>query len=341
MPASIFVIPSRNPRPDLGVIGKFQEIDWIGAVLFAATVVLFTISLTFSGLIFSWNAGGSIASWVSFGICFIAFIIQQAFAILTSEHHRIFPLHFLRSRTLVILFIVTCAGGAAEGVMLYFIPLYFQFIKGDTALQAAVHLLPFICFFIFFVMLAGSLPSALSRYNIYYFIGSSLILIGGGLCFTISENTSVAKIYGYEAITASGIGLLFQLSYTIAVAKVDPKEVPKAICYINISQIGTVALALAIAGSLFQNIGVHELEKALAGHDISEDFIRSALAGTISPVLSSDDGEVIRIAITALASTIRKILIMVATAGAVGVLSSVFLWKTVGSNAQQIATGTR
>lgn len=281
--------------------------------------------LTFGGSTFAWNSPGSIVLWVLFGICLISFILQQGLKLFTSEEHRIFPVHFLRSRTMVLLYIATGAAGASQGVVLYYTPLFFQFTKGDTALQAAVRLLPFICVFIFFVMLAGGSLPRVGRYNLYYFLGGSLIVTGGALLCTIDETTSAAHIYGYEALTASGIGLLFQIAYAVAVAKVDSTDAPKAIAFINVAQIGTVAIGLAIAGSLFQNVGVHELDRAFAGRGFPEAFIRSALAGSISPVFSSHDDTIVQIAVTAVAITIRKIFSTVAAAGALLLLCSVLM----------------
>lgn len=283
------------------------------------------IVLTFAGAKYAWNDAGTIVLWVMFGVVLVAFMLQQGFKIFTSEEHRIFPVHFLRSRTMVLLYIATGAAGAAQGVVLYYTPLFFQFTRGDTPLQAAVRLLPFICLFIFFVMLAGATLPMVGRYNIYYLAGGGLITIGGALLCTIGVGTSTSRIYGYEAIAASGIGLLFQIGYAVAVAKVRPEDVPKAICYINVAQIGSVAVALAIAGTLFQNVGVHELEKAFAGRGFPKEFVQSALAGSLSPVFSSHDEAIIQLAIGAVATTIRKIFSTVAAAGALGVVCAALM----------------
>ena len=49
-----------------------------------------------------------------------------------------------------------------------------------------------------------------------------------------------------------------------AAAKVDKKDHPKAIGFINVGQIGTIAIALSIAGCLFQNVGFNDLKHAFA-----------------------------------------------------------------------------
>ncbi|KAK4061646.1 uncharacterized protein Triagg1_10188 [Trichoderma aggressivum f. europaeum] len=325
LPVYLFIVPSKNPRPDLTIKHKFTDIDWIGAILYGTIFVLFMIVVTFSGSTFAWNSTTPIVLWVVFGVCLIAFALQQGLKIFTTDEHRIFPVHFLKSRSLVLLYIATGSAGAAQGVVLYYTPLFFQFTKGDSPLQAAVRLLPFICVFIVFVMAAGATLPIVGRYNLYYFAGGCFILIGGALLCTIDETTSTSKIYGYEALSAIGIGLLFQIGYAVAVAKASPTDEPKAIGFINVAQIGTIAISLAIAGSLFQNVGFDSLKSAFAGRHLPDDYIRSALAGTLSPVFSSGDAEIIHVAVVSVAGTIRKIFSTVAAAGALVVVSSLLM----------------
>jgi Na+/melibiose symporter-like transporter len=288
------------------------------------------IVVSFGGSTFAWNSGSTIALWVVFGICLISYILQQYFALFTTMDRRIFPVHFLKSRSLLLLYIATAGAAAANAITLYYVPLFFQFTRGDSALQAAVRLLPFICLFIFSIMLAGGLLPVVGRYNIFYLIGGSLTLAGGALMFTIDANTSTSRIYGYEILIASGTGLVFQNAYAVAAAKVSDKDKVKAIGFINVSQIGTIAIALAIAGSLFQNIGFNSLKSAFAGYNFPDDYVRSALAGNISPVFSSSDQEVIHIAVVTVARTIQRVFGAVVAAGAL-ILSSALLmrWERV------------
>jgi hypothetical protein len=297
-------------------------------MLNAAVFVLFMTALSFSGSTYSWNSAGSIALWVVFGVCLIAYGVQQAFSIFTTDENRIFPVHFLKSRTLVLLYVATGGSAAALAITLYYTPLFFQFTRGDSALRAAVRLLPFICTYIFFVMVAGGSLPVVGRYNLYYLVGGGLIVAGGALLFAINTTTSSGRIYGSEILVAAGLGLAWQNAYSIAAAKVSSlKDVPKAIGFINLAQLGTISISLAIAGSLFQNLGFHQLKTAFAdsGHEFPDDYIRSALAGRISPVFSSADQGIIDIAIEAVAETIRKMFGPVVAAGTLVTVTSLLM----------------
>lgn len=71
----------------------------------------------------------------------------------------------------------------------YYIPLYFQFVRGDSALTAAVRLLPFIVLMVAFGFLNGGLMSKLGYYMPWYLAGGLLTTAGGAL-MSISGHVS-------------------------------------------------------------------------------------------------------------------------------------------------------
>jgi len=159
------------------------------------------------------------------------------------------------------------------------------------------------------------------------------MVVGSALMFTVEPTTSIRKVYGYEILIAIGTGLVFQSSYGVAVAKVDPLDAPNAIGFINVSQIGTVAISLAIAGCLFQNLGFQALKTALAGYGFSDAELRSALAGTEAQVLHGAGQHVARLAIDAVTHTISKLFAMTIAAGSLLSVASLFMrWEKLDLN---------
>ena len=288
------------------------------------------VVLSFSGSLWSWDSSRSIALWTLWGIFLVAFIVQQAFAVFTTTDRRIFPVHFLRSRTMVLLYIATGCAAAPVAVVLYYIPLFFQFTRGDDALDAAVRLLPFICIYIFSVMFAGVLLPRFGRYAPWYTAAGVLITIGGALMFTIDISTTKEQVYGYEVLIAVGTGIGFQNAYAVAAAKVKHEDKANAIGFINVAQIGTIAIALSMSGSLFQNIGFSKLEDVLGPFGVSEQIIRAGLAGTGSSMLQLAGPQISRLVISAVADTIAKLFAIVFSSGAVLLVVSFLLrWEKV------------
>ena len=315
-PVYFWLFPRYNPQPTVPVVTKLKQIDWVGVFLNATTFVLFMVVISFSGSIFAWKSAASIAMWTIAGLSLVLYVLQQVFAVFTTIENRLFPVHFARSRTLLLLYFTTAAASTAMSVGIYYIPLFFQFTKGDSALKAAVRLLPFIIIFVFFVMFSGGLLPVVGRYAPWYYPAGILVIIGGALMYRVKADTSTAAIYGFEILIATGVGLIFQTGYTVAVAKVEPKDVPAAIGLINVSQIGSIAIALSISSVLFQNLGHNYLKEALQSFNFPDGLLRSALAGVESAVLEREGLEVRDLAIGAIVKAITRLYALTMSAGA-------------------------
>ncbi|KAK0945738.1 hypothetical protein LTR29_002850 [Friedmanniomyces endolithicus] len=321
-PVYLFVTPSYDPRPDLSVRRKLGTVDWVGASLVTVMWVLLITTIAFSGSTFAWDSATSIALWIVSGATLLAFAAQQYFAIFTTPAKRLFPVHFLKSRSLIMLYIATACSSTANAVTVYYIPLLFVFTRRDDPLGAAVRLLPFIVVFITFVMVAGATLPLVGRYSLYYLVGGALILTGSALMFTFRGDTSNAKIYGYEILMAAGSGFTFQNGYAVAAAKVKQEDKSNAIGFINTGQIGTTALALAIASCLYQNLGVQALQDALSSYDLPKAVLQAALGGAGSHVLTALPPDGTATAINAVAGTIARVFGMTIAGGALLLVAS-------------------
>ena len=322
-PVYVFLFPKYNGKPDVSGPTKLKQMDWVGVFLNAGSWTLFQVACTFSGS--TWKSAGPISLWVVFGVFIFAYIFQQVYCIFTTAERRLFPVQILKSRTIVLLYIAHAAAAAAVFVSVYYIPLFFQFTRGDSAIKAAIRLLPFICIMIFFVMIAGGLLPVLGRYMPIYIIAGVFMTIGGALMHSVDANTKTGAIYCYEVMVAIGAGLALQVAYSVAVAKVKPEEMFGATGVMNVAQIGSTAIALSLADIIFQNVGFIKLRGALAGRGFSAEELRGVLAGAKSTILAGDDPDIQKLAVDAIVDTMGVIWIMVIVAGAVSIVSGAFM----------------
>ncbi len=159
-PAYIFVLPLIKPSnaPNTTVLARLRSLDWAGFISGAGAMVCFTMALTFAGSIWDWNDGRTIATFVVSGVLLVSTLLQQYFVLFTTHEARMFPpRHILKDWTLILLNIVTAAAAANIYVPVYYIPVYFVFVDGDSALMAAVRLLPYIASLTAMNMLSGTL----------------------------------------------------------------------------------------------------------------------------------------------------------------------------------------
>jgi hypothetical protein len=329
-PVYIFWFPRHGIHRGKKILPRIRNLDWLGAILNAATFALFIVACTYSGAQWPLGSGQIIALWVMTGVTAILYALQQGTAFMTTKEDRIFPVWCLKSRSFVLLFIGTAGSSAINFFNIYYIPLFFEFTKGDDAIKVASRLLPFIFLLIFTAMMSGALLPKLNLYAAWYVVSGSLALVGSVLMFFISTSTPVRNIYGFEILIGAGCGLTLQLAYSIALVKAPPGKETSAISFINVSQTGGGAVALAIAGTVFQNVGFLNLRSALSGRGYTSGEIHAALAGGYSVIISNSTEEVREITSDSIGKTIANVYgISISGAAVVLAVGLLMRWEKV------------
>jgi MFS family permease len=325
---SLLLLPPFQPQPGVSAFTKLKQLDWVGAVLNAGIYVSFVLALTFGGSAWAWNSGRTIGTFVACLVTLIVFAVQQCFAIFTTPTQRLFPVEFLKSRSMILLHIATACAATALFVPVFYIPLLFQFVRGDSGLESAVRLLPFILLLIVFIMGQGIVMPLVGYYLPFFVWAGVFMIIGSALMYTVTSTTSASAIYGFSVLIAIGAGVTSQAAYSIAPAKVQPHQIAAAIGYINVAQIGGVVIALTISGAVFQNVAFNKLSHVLSGMGFTADDIRSAIAGSQSTLFEHLPTALRTEAIEAIVQAISKTYALVIAGGALALVTSVFLkWE--------------
>ncbi|KAJ5257134.1 Major facilitator superfamily domain general substrate transporter [Penicillium angulare] len=322
-PVYLFMLPNKDPRRGTGLANRARELDYLGTIILLGAFFSGVMAVSFGGVMYSWDSGRIIGLFCCSGVLFILFGVQQAYAIFTTPVHRIFPVEFLKSRIILILFAMTGAGGTAIFLPIYMTPLYFQFSRGDGALQSGVRLLPFIMLMIFATISNGAILFKVGYYMPWYLVGGILVVIGGALMFTVDTATSVSSIYGYTVLIGIGAGLFCQGSFSIGQAIVKPEIVAASIGFISTGQISGTTLALALANAVFLNKSEDGIMAILPNTPIAEiqQTITEARS-TLFDNLSADDRQrVMDVIVSALSSTYA----LVITAGLLVTVLSLLL----------------
>jgi MFS family permease len=323
LPIYIFLIPSFTPRPGVPTKKRLQHIDFVGTTLIIGAFTCGTMAVSFGGITYPWSSGRVIALFILSALFFIGFGVQQYFCIFTNQYDRVFPVPFLKNYEMLVFYAQTSCMATALFVTIYFLPLYFQFTRGDTPLEAGVRLLPFIVFVVVFCIVNGIVLSKHGLYMPWYLGSGILVVIGAALMFTVDENTSTAKIYGYTILIGAGSGAAVQMGFSLAQAKVPPEEIPLAIGFITNGQVTGVVVALAVANSIFLNQSTNKISALLPGVPTHE--IQSAIAGVGSDFFESLSSANKAAVIQIIVGSISKTYILAITAGALSVVLSLFL----------------
>lgn len=139
--------------------------------------------------------------------------------------------------------------------MVYFIPIYFQAVKGVTALQSGVDTIPLIVPQVLALIMAGMLTSRLGYYMPFIYTAVVVSSIATGLLTTLTPHTSTADWIGYQILFGFGIGCGFQLPQIAAQTVLPFRDIPTGIAITLFFQ--------SLGGSIFVSAGNNILNDRL------------------------------------------------------------------------------
>ncbi|KAJ5364577.1 Major facilitator superfamily domain general substrate transporter [Penicillium cataractarum] len=332
---AIICLPRKYLGPDSSLLSRLMAIDPIGIAFNMAAPALFALALEFSGPVWHWGSGASITVWVIFGVVLIGWVVQQYWCIGTTSEQRAIPIHLLGRVDLLPLWIASGCAGASYAITLYYMPLFFAFAHGHDAMGQTIRLLPFVLVFITVVMLVGGLLPVFGRYNLIYIVAGIATAAGAGaMAGTLSPSVSESQVLGLEALIGIGLGCSFQHGVGISnVINKNPRDRVDSAVMFNMAQMGGIVIALAVAGSIYQNVGYSLLTDAIGDSGYSEKDLREALAGVSSAVWQSGNPEVRSLGIDAVAEVIGREFYVVVAGGTICLLCGLAMkWERLDYN---------
>ncbi|BCR99692.1 uncharacterized protein AKAW2_50034S [Aspergillus luchuensis] len=285
IPTYLLVIPSKDPAPEVPYRQKLSNFDWVGSLLNVAAFATLVMAINFGGTLYAWNSGQIIALFIVSGALWILFGIQQGFTIASSLQGRLLPMHLFRQKEPTLLFFACAAVGMVTYPTVYYIPIYFQFTRGDDAIQSAVRLLPFIFILIVAIQSNGALMSRFGYYKPWYLLGSIVALTAAILIATIIQvHTRPAILYGLEIVIGLGAGSYTQAAFAVIQAVVAPSEAADGLTLMLLAQLLGMTFGLSITGAIFVNVAQNGLFKLLP--NLSREQVSQVVSGTSSALLN-------------------------------------------------------
>ncbi|KAI0469296.1 putative MFS aflatoxin efflux pump, partial [Xylaria cf. heliscus] len=239
--ATLLKVPRPNPSIDWKT--KLSQLDAVGTICVVPGVVSFLLGLQWGGTTYAWNSSRIIALLTLGSVLLVLFIVVQVIMPTTATvAPRIFKQRSIYTGFLAILTI-----GAQFNIFLYFLPIWFQAIKGDSAVDSGIHLLPFPLATIIATLLMGGAATKLGYYTPFLLIGSFLMIIGAGLLTTLQVDISMAKWIGYQVLYGFGLGMGIQIPNIAAQTVLQQAYVA--------SGVALMLFGLQLGGAIFISVG--------------------------------------------------------------------------------------
>ncbi|QKX63238.1 uncharacterized protein TRUGW13939_10407 [Talaromyces rugulosus] len=247
-----------------GLLRKIKSFDPIGTLLFLPSVICILLALFWGGTTYPWSNGRIIALLTLFGVLLIAFAVVQYFV---GEDATI-PGRIIKQRSIASSAYFSMCVGAAFFVNIYYIPIWFQVVRGTSATTAGVNTLPLLISFTLGATIAGGVVTK-QGYPAPFMYGLTVIgSIGAGLLTLYSVDITTGKWVGYQIVFGVGIGIGMQQTIIQAQAVLPLTDVPIGTSIIIFAQMFGGSLFISVA----QNVFATKLIEGLRGiHNLGVD----------------------------------------------------------------------
>ncbi|KAK6069010.1 efflux pump antibiotic resistance [Seiridium cupressi] len=229
---------------------KVGRLDWIGGILFTASLTTFLFGLTAGGIQFAWNSATILAPLV---VGFSGLVATG----LWEEYGTVEPM-LKRSLFHNWSSIITYFGGFVQGLVmygeLYYVPFFALAVKEVSPVRAGVILLPVMLILIPSGAVAGAIVSRFNNYRYVIWVGWFLAALSSGLQILWNDQVSDAVWFVPLVILGVGHGLVLNAQTFACQALAKPGDIAAAAATYGFARQFGTAVGVAVGSTTFQNV---------------------------------------------------------------------------------------
>ena len=182
---------------------KLSRFDPIGTVAFLASIVCLLLALQWGGVKYRWHNARIIVFFIVFGAGIITWIVIQ----LRKGDYATVPGRIVKLRSIIFAsFNALCLGGTFF-VLINYVPIWFQAVKGTTAIKSRVDNLAMLLSVTVAELVTATAINRMGYYAPFMIVSVVFSATGCGLISTWKPDTGHAKWIGYQALFGLGMGI--------------------------------------------------------------------------------------------------------------------------------------
>ncbi|UKZ97174.1 uncharacterized protein TrAFT101_011940 [Trichoderma asperellum] len=266
---TLFVFLLVKYESDLSWSARFRRIDISSNAIFVAAIVSALIALTWGGTIYNWITYHII---VPLALGLVGVLLFAAF----EWTPRIcpepsFPRGMVLNRTSAAALVLTFTHAIVAYWVYYFLPIYFQAVKGFSPLRSGINTLPNVAGGLVFAVLAGVLLSKFGRHQPIHLGGFANTTASFGLLSILDTNSSTAAWVRIQLLNTIGSGRLDGVLLPAVQAPLNEGYVATATGIWSFSRYFGCIWGVTIPSALFNN-ECRRLASRISNADIASNL---------------------------------------------------------------------
>jgi len=286
------------------------------------------LALQWGGTKYAWNSARIIALLVICAVLCFAFMAIQVW----KKENATVPPRIIKQRSIAAALWFGFFSAAGMMVLMYYLPIWFQAIKGVSATKSGLMLLPLILPTVIGALVTGVIISKVGYYTPFFFLASILSPVAAGLLSTFTPTTGHAKWIGYQFFFGISLGVGMQQPLNVVQTILSRSDIATGSAVIMFTRFLGSAIFVPVAQNVFLNGLVSKLTNL---PDIHVEAITGGGATELRKLASGRDLEVL---ISDYNGALVHVFYLVTATSAVTIFGSVFVeWRSLKDAAKQQA----
>ncbi|OQO00322.1 hypothetical protein B0A48_13669 [Cryoendolithus antarcticus] len=312
--------------PTTPILEGLKAIDWVGSVLVIGATLMFLFGLQFGGETYPW-ASATVICLIVFGV--LTFVIFGFY----EKHippYPLMPTRLFAQTTNIASLTVVFIHGLVFISGSYYLPLYFQSVRGASPIMSGVYVLPTAAALSVSSIGTGIYVRKAGLFIPPIYLGLSMMTLGFGLFINFDATSSWAKLIVFQLVAGFGIGPLFQAPIIALQAHINPRDIGTATATLGFCRQLATSISIVIGQVVFQNSMAKKsasLTAALGPQLVKQ--IGGGNAGANSAVINALPAAQAVIARAAVADSLQPMWIMYTCFSAAGLVAAFFIQKKV------------
>ncbi|KAJ5748947.1 uncharacterized protein N7511_010643 [Penicillium nucicola] len=281
---------SDTPKPNdiarMTLKDKILQIDLVSNLLLIPALTALFLAFSWAGTKHPWNSGLVIGPLVAFGVLSTAFIYNQR----RRGDAAAIPLRIMKHRSVIAGFIFIMCGNSTGNVLEYYLPTYYQVVRGFTPAKSGYMMLPIIIASTIGAVAHGIGTSIFGYYAPFMLFASIIMPIAAGLITTFKINTTFAQLISYTGFSGLAYGIGFSGPQNAVQTVLSAEDVPLGTSIMLFAQSFGPTVTIAIAQVLFVNqlsVNLEGLVSDPGGTNI-ENVGLTQIVASVPPTQSAD-----------------------------------------------------
>ncbi|KAL4787020.1 major facilitator superfamily domain-containing protein [Aspergillus varians] len=245
----ILKLPEQTEFKGTPLLERIKQLDFLGASLIISCIICLLLALQWGGNKYPWNNSRIIGLFIGFGLLTIITIVSQ----IKLGDRATFPPRIMKRHAVISSISYAFLFGGAYFTLVYYLPIFFQSVRGSSAMSSGIKLLPLMLATVVSSVATGILVTIFGYYTPFLIGGTALASIGSGLVTMYSIDTPSGKWIGYQILLGAGVGPGFQIPLAAVQTSLKPADIPQGTTVLMFFQTLGGAVFLSVAQSLFQN----------------------------------------------------------------------------------------